>query len=104
LTDENATHDPLRTWLNILTIALSFSFSLGTGYWIYRLTLEQMRKMDREGGMEGELAAEALEEGEFMGPYEDDEEDEPLTARPGSKPFRPNGGVLRRVSSSGESV
>ena len=99
LTEETPAHDPLRFWLNLGSILLSATFSVTTGYWIYRLTLEQMRKMDRTG--DGELAAEALEEGALLGDYSDEEEmeDEPLTVR--GESLRPTG-LLHRTS-SGES-
>ena len=79
------------------------SISTVTGIWIYRLTLEQMRKLE-----EGELAARILEEGvpvdsiyrdEMEMEIDEDElEDEPLTNRQG---LRPQNGGLRRTSSSG---
>ncbi|ORY28780.1 hypothetical protein BCR39DRAFT_533830 [Naematelia encephala] len=102
LTSETPGHDPLRFWLNIGSIALSASISVLTGVWIYRLTLDQMRKLEKS--REGELAAEALEEGALFGEYRDSDdeenEDEPLTER--SQMLRPERGALRRVSSSGE--
>ena len=83
---------------------MSATFSACTGYWIYRLTLDQMRKMDRENG---ELAAEAMEEGAFLGPYDDDpasdqEADELLGLRSsfGVQEQRP--GVSRRHSSASD--
>lgn len=105
LTEESPTRDPAQFWLNMLSIGLSFTFSIGTGWWIYRLTLEQMRKMDREGGgHDGEYAAEALEEGALLDAYTDDDVEENLTGRPESRhELRPNKGVLRRTSSSGSS-
>jgi hypothetical protein len=48
LADPDATHDPVHTWLNVLSIGLSMSFSVGTGIFIYRATLAQMRKLDGE--------------------------------------------------------
>ena len=97
LTHEGPTHDPLQFWLNIGSILLSCSISILTGIWIYRLTLEQMRKLD--SGDEGELAAEALERGALLGDYTDDEEadDEPLTL---GHSLRPSDGLQRRSSSS----
>jgi hypothetical protein len=82
--------------------------STGTGIWIYRLTLEQMRKLE-----EGELAARVLEEGvPTEGMYrdememeldedEDELEDEPLTSRQGLRAGRPERGASRRTSGSG---
>jgi hypothetical protein len=78
--------------------------STGTGIWIYRLTLEQMRQLEQ-----GELAARVLEEGvPTEGMYrdememeldEDELDDEPLTSRQGLRAARP--GSVRRTSSSG---
>ena len=99
LTSETPTHDPLRFWLNLLSIGLCSTISALTGIWIYRLTLEQMRKME-----EGEVAAEALEEGALLGDYSGEEgeemDDEPLTGIGGSRIER-SPGVVRRSSSSG---
>ena len=105
LADPEATHDPLHFWLNVISIGLSGLFSVSTGYWIYRLTLEQMRKLDKSGGgHDGELAAEALEEGRLLGDFSDDEgeelDDEPLTERSRLQPVRgPNGTALQRRTS-----
>jgi hypothetical protein len=63
LSDPEASHDPLHTWLNILSIGLSLSFSVGTGIFIYRATLAQMRKLEGEGGRRAAEALEGLEEG-----------------------------------------
>ncbi|WVR09045.1 hypothetical protein IAU60_006105 [Kwoniella sp. DSM 27419] len=80
-------HDPLQTWLNLLSIGISTTISLVTGIVIYRLTLEQMRKLKNE---EGELAAEYVEEdallGEFSGSEGDREEAELLTASQAGAP------------------
>jgi len=82
LASETPTHDPLRFWLNLASVGVSLTVSTLGGIWIYRLTLEQMRKLDKSGPGQGELAAEALEEGGLLGDYEDDEaDDEPLTDR-----------------------
>jgi hypothetical protein len=105
LTDENPSHDPAQFWLNLFSIGLSFCFSVGTGWWIYRLTLDQMRKMDREGDHAGVMAADALENGGLLDDYEYTDEDvrEDLTGTERGHPLRPNGGVVRRVSSQSES-
>lgn len=67
--------DPLRFWLNLGSIALSLFLSVGTGTLIYRLTLNQMRKMQHPGHPdEGELAAEAFESSTLLGDYSDEEE------------------------------
>ena len=97
LASETPSHDPLRFWINLGSICLSMLISVSTGIWIYRLTLAQMRKLDKnEAGLgDGELAAEALEEGALLGDYSGDEE--PLTDR--SETVRPGGGVARRTSS-----
>lgn len=71
LADPNATHDPVHTWLNVLSIGLSMSFSVGTGIFIYRATLAQMRKLDGEGGERAAEALEELEEGLLAG-YSDE--------------------------------
>ena len=104
LTEETPSHDPAQFWLNVFSIALSGLFSVGTGWWIYRLTLEQMRKMDREGDHAGEMAADALENGGLLDDYEYTDEDvrEDLTGMERGHPLRPNGGVIRRVSSQSE--
>lgn len=102
MADENSSKDPVGFWLNILYIGLSSAVSISTGYFIYRSTLEQMRKVDQDGGrMEGELAAEAFENGGLMGDYSDEEVDEPLTTR--SDPSRPIG-LSRRISSGSDIV
>jgi hypothetical protein len=105
-TPDEPHHDPLKFWLNLGSIGLSLCISTATGIWIYRLTLEQMRKLE-----EGELAARVLEEGvptesmyrdEMEMELDEDElEDEPLTSRQGLKVGRQERGVLRRTSSSG---
>lgn len=99
-------HDPLKFWLNLGSIGLSMCISTFTGIWIYRLTLEQMRKLE-----EGEMAARVLEEGlpverlysdEMEMELDEDElEDEPLTSRQALKPAQGDRGSLRRTSSSG---
>jgi hypothetical protein len=103
LTSDEPTHDPLRFWLNLGSIALSSTISLLTGIWIYRLTLAQMRKLEEEGG-QGELAAEALEEGALLGDYSEEsegaEEDEPLSVGVGRRSLRPGGLPVRRTSST----
>ncbi|RSH95018.1 Tlg2-vesicle protein [Saitozyma podzolica] len=71
LADPDATHDPVHTWLNVLSIGLSMSFSVGTGIFIYRATLAQMRKLDGEGGERAAEALEELEEGLLAG-YSDE--------------------------------
>lgn len=65
--------------------------------------------MDREGGhetMEGELAAEAFENGGLMGDYSDEEVDEPLVVR-GERATEQGGrpqGLARRISSGSDMV
>jgi hypothetical protein len=95
-TPDEPHHDPLKFWLNLGSIGLSMIISTGTGIWIYRLTLDQMRQLE-----EGELAARVLEEGV---PTEDmyRDEDEPLTSRQGLRPARPERGASRRTSGSGD--
>jgi len=102
LTSETPTHDPLRFWLNLASIGLSGTISALTGIWIYRLTLEQMRQLEA-----GEIAADAMESGELLGDFsgEEEMEDEPLSARGGSRVERssaPKG--MRRTSSSAGST
>ncbi|WVF65529.1 hypothetical protein IAT40_000257 [Kwoniella sp. CBS 6097] len=65
-------HDPLQTWLNLLSIGISTTISLVTGIVIYRLTLEQMRKLKNE---EGELAAEYVEEDALLGELSDSDDE-----------------------------
>ncbi|CAD6578875.1 MAG: Tlg2-vesicle protein [Tremellales sp. Tagirdzhanova-0007] len=90
LTSETPSHDPLRFWLNLLSIGLSGTISTLTGVWIYRLTLEQMRKME-----EGDVVAEALEQGALLGDFSGEDEDaeelddEPLTGTGGARIERP---------------
>ncbi|WVQ81397.1 hypothetical protein IAT38_003521 [Cryptococcus sp. DSM 104549] len=116
LASDSPSHDPLRFWLNLFSIGLSSAISVVTGVVIYRLTLEQMRKLDRNGpGLgDGELAAEALEEGALLGEYGDEsgeEEAELLTTTShgqgaeSARGLRPdaNGKMVRR-SSSGDST
>ncbi|WVQ90118.1 hypothetical protein IAS59_003895 [Cryptococcus gattii] len=94
LASDSAAHDPLRFWLNLISIVVS------------------MRKLDQNGaGLgDGELAAEALEENALLGDYDsgsDDAEAELLTAsndrdREGSgKRLKVGGGggIIRRNSS-----
>lgn len=59
----------MRFWLNLISIIVSACISIATGVIIYRLTLQQMRKLDQTGtGLgDGELAAEALEENALLG-------------------------------------
>lgn len=65
----------------MLSIGGSVLISIATGVWIYRLTLEQIRKLDNGEPGEGELAAEALESTALLGDYSDDEEVEELIPR-----------------------
>ncbi|TXT13704.1 hypothetical protein VHUM_01071 [Vanrija humicola] len=83
LTDDGPENkpDPLRFILNMLSIGGSVLISIATGVWIYRLTLEQIRKLDNGEPGEGELAAEALESTALLGDYSDDEEVEELIPR-----------------------
>ena len=123
LSHDTSSHDPYRFWFNIGSILVSSTVSMITGQWfevkerhrydqltsdagiwIYRLTLEQIRKLG-SNDQDGEMAAEALERGTLLGDYADEDEevdDEPLTLR--GESLRPTGGVLRRSSSSGEST
>lgn len=105
-TPDEPHHDPLKFWLNLGSIGLSMILSTGTGIWIYRLTLEQMRQLEQ-----GEVAARVLEEGvPTEGMYrdememeldEDELDDEPLTSRQGLRVARHERGSVRRTSSSG---
>ena len=103
LTSETPSHDPLRFWLNLLSIGLSGTISTLTGVWIYRLTLEQMRKME-----EGDVVAEALEQGALLGDFSGEDEDaeelddEPLTGTGGARIERPPRGLVRRSSDSSD--
>lgn len=92
--------DTAHFWLNVLSIGASMVISTGTGVWIYKLTLRQMKKLE---GRAGEEAVEALEEG-FLNGYADQtgpelEEEEPLVPTQRSRPE----GVVRRSSSMGDS-
>jgi hypothetical protein len=103
--------DPIKFWINLISIFGTIGISAATGVLIYRLTLEQMRKLE-----EGELAASALEEG-GLGEYRDGEyrdegeygmeeeelEDEPLTRRDESRSLRVGRGKVVRRTSSGSS-
>jgi len=104
LTDpsEGKSNDTLKFWLNLISIVVTLSISFITGFYIYRATLTQMRKLE-----EGNLAAQALEEEALYhdGLDGDDEEldDEPLTRRGDGIAMnlgRP-GKAVRRTSSSG---
>ena len=68
------TQDPIRFWLNIGSLGLALAASTFTGFWIYRLTLEQMRKVESSDQLEEALAAERLLEGYVDG--EDGEMDD----------------------------
>ncbi|WWC64013.1 uncharacterized protein I303_106619 [Kwoniella dejecticola CBS 10117] len=68
------TKDPLQFWLNLLSIGLSSTISVVTGIIIYRLTLEQMRKLKGTG--DGELAAEYIEEDALLGELSGGSDDE----------------------------
>ena len=67
-------NDSFKFWLNILSIAVSLLVSVGTGVLIYRLTLEQMRKIEGCEPGDQELAIAALEQTALLGDYSDDEE------------------------------
>ncbi|RXK38968.1 hypothetical protein M231_03698 [Tremella mesenterica] len=101
LSGEEPTHDPLRFWLNLISIGLSGCFSVGTGVWIYRLTLDQMRKLDQGLPGEGELAAEALEEGRLLDDYSEEEEGEDLVLREGRLKRKSSGTDQGSVTSNG---
>lgn len=86
--------EPVVLYLNIASILFSLSVSFGAGWWIYRLTLAQMRKL--AGGGE---AADILEhEQDLLGDYSGDEE-EGLSLNVGTA----RDGVKRRSSSGPES-
>jgi hypothetical protein len=92
--------DESHFWLNVVSIGVSMIISTATGFWIYKLTLRQMKKLE---GRAGEEAVEALEEG-FLNGYADQtgpelEEEEPLV--PTQRRDRPVG-VTRRSSSMGD--
>lgn len=71
LADPNAPHDSVHTWLNIISIGVSLTFSATAGIWIYRLTLAQMRKLEGEHGLAAD-ALEGLEDGLLSGRYRDE--------------------------------
>lgn len=124
LADPDVPHSAAQTWLNILSIGLTVVFSTGTGIWIYRLTLAQVRKMEGEDGESAAEALEGLEEGLLAG-YRDEtmgeEEAEalvtvdrslsdsrsgreragPSSPSPGSRPER--SGPVRRMSGTHDS-
>ncbi|KAK4687680.1 hypothetical protein P7C73_g2419, partial [Tremellales sp. Uapishka_1] len=105
LADPDARPDPLRFWLNLLSIALSSTISLLTGLWIYKLTEAQMKKV-QEGDLAVE-ALEALEEGALLGDYSGEEDDEGLTVvaeDSGSGLKATRSPVVRRTSGSGGSA
>ncbi|WVQ63886.1 uncharacterized protein L199_002042 [Kwoniella botswanensis] len=78
------TKDPLQFWLNLLSIGLSSTISVVTGIVIYRLTLEQMRKLRSTG--DGELAAEYIEEDALLGELSGGSDDEAeMLTRPSSE-------------------
>jgi hypothetical protein len=66
--------DPLKFWLNLISIIISGCISVGTGLLIYRLTLAQMRKVDTGEPGEGDLAVAALEQTALLGDYSDEDE------------------------------
>ncbi|KAJ9108632.1 hypothetical protein QFC20_003330 [Naganishia adeliensis] len=72
--------DPVAKWINAASIIVGLSVSLGTGWFIYRATLQQMRDLGYEGVVSPEEAEEArdfLEENALLGDYSgDDYEDE----------------------------
>ncbi|GMK57137.1 hypothetical protein CspeluHIS016_0309770 [Cutaneotrichosporon spelunceum] len=80
--DSDDKPDPLRFWLNLGSIALSIAISIGTGTLIYRLTLNEMRRIEHaDHPEEGDLAAEALERLEsaaLLGDFSDEEVAEEL--------------------------
>ncbi|ODO06122.1 hypothetical protein L198_01354 [Cryptococcus wingfieldii CBS 7118] len=122
LYSDSPTEDPLRFWINLASIGISGTISVVTGYAIYRLTLDQMRKLDQAragGGVsdgDGELAAEALEGRALLGEYDGqgsgDEEAEMLTdpesrargraanGKANGRSLKVGGNVIRRTSSS----
>ncbi|KAK8844057.1 hypothetical protein IAR55_006851 [Kwoniella newhampshirensis] len=112
LASDSPSSDPLRFWLNLFSIGLSGSISVVTGIVIYRLTLEQMRKLDRDGGSgqgfgDGELAAEVLEQDALLGEYNDSSSDsgveaEMLTEREGRGLSAGRGGKLARRTSGSD--
>jgi len=64
---------------------VSIFVSIGTGVLIYRLTLDQMRKLESCPPGEGDLAVEALEATALLGDYSDEEVQEELVPRLGSQ-------------------
>lgn len=70
--DDGEGNDTLKVWLNVISIGVSGIVSVGTGMLIYRLTLEQMRKLDNG---DTELAVAALEQSALLGDYTSDEDE-----------------------------
>ncbi|WWC91199.1 uncharacterized protein L201_006141 [Kwoniella dendrophila CBS 6074] len=92
LTSENGQKDPLQFWLNLLSIGISSSISVITGIVIYRLTLEQMRKLkSNSSSNDGELAAEFVEEDALLGELSGGSDDEAeLLTRPDNSRLKVN--------------
>ncbi|KAJ9113620.1 hypothetical protein QFC22_005928 [Naganishia vaughanmartiniae] len=71
--------DPLAKWINLASILVGLSVSIGTGWFIYRATLQQMRDLGYEGVVSPEEAEEArdlLEENALLGDFSGDDDDE----------------------------
>ncbi|KAJ9096762.1 hypothetical protein QFC21_005032 [Naganishia friedmannii] len=80
---DDGTHDkpadPLAKWINVASILVGLSVSIGTGWFIYRATLQQMRDLGYQGVVSPEEAEEArdlLEENALLGDFSGDDDDD----------------------------
>jgi hypothetical protein len=74
--NDSGESDAVKIWLNVISIGISGVVSVGTGMLIYRLTLEQMRRLENCHPGETELAVAALEHTALLGDYTTDEDEE----------------------------
>ena len=98
---ESSSHDPLRFWLNIASLGIALTLSTVTGVWIYRLTLEQMRKIEASEhlGIDEAALGEAL-----LGEYGDEGDEGEIEAQEltrGRGLDVERGELVRRTSGSG---
>jgi len=66
--------DPARFWINLGSILVALGCGITTGVFIYRRTLAQLHQIDHDGHHDGDVVADALESGQLLGGYRDDDE------------------------------
>ncbi|GHJ88103.1 hypothetical protein NliqN6_4505 [Naganishia liquefaciens] len=105
-TEDGVPVDNVAKWINMISIILGLGISLGTGWFIYHATLQQMRELGYDGAVpasEAEEARDFLEQNALLGDYSGDEEEDEgaeggvVGERTQLRGFRVGGDLERRV-------